>query len=268
MLIGDRQRQLMEYFGVPIRLPAEADLKISSSRDRYARARPNSLGDDEGVSMVQLLLEQISVPPGKSLLLKNVRWQEYESMLEELGDRRSCRIAYDRGTVELVTPLPEHAVSNRLIERFISILAEELDMPLEPYGSTTLNRADLGRGSEPDSCYYMHNQACVRNGKLDLAEGSPPDLVVEIDITHRDLNKLSLYAQIGVPEFWRFDGAVLQIFQLVDGSYREVPTSPAFPAWVTKLLFYEYLERCRSQGTTAATRLLRRQVQGTIDGDR
>jgi len=34
----------------------------------------------------------------------------------------------------------------------------------------------------------------------------PPDLVVEVAITHTDIDKRSLYAAMGVPEFWRYDG--------------------------------------------------------------
>ncbi|MEL7084247.1 MAG: Uma2 family endonuclease [Cyanobacteria bacterium J06597_1] len=214
--------------------------------------------------MVQLLLEQITVAPGRSLLLQNVPWRQYESILQELGQHRSTRIAYDRGTIELVTPLPQHENSNRAIERFLAIITEELNLPLESYGSTTLNREDLQRGAEPDSCYYLRSQPSFQNGKLDLATGAPPDLVVEIDITNRDLDKPALYTQLGIPEFWRFDGVRLQILQLINGHYQDVTASPSFPGWVTETLLLDFLADCSETGTTTAVRQLRSHIQALM----
>lgn len=45
---------------------------------------------------------------------------------------------------------------------------------------------------------------------MDLSIDPSPDLVIEVDITHTDLNKNALYAMLGVPEFWRYNGEILR----------------------------------------------------------
>ena len=64
--------------------------------------------------------------------------------------------------------------------------------------------------------------------------------MVEIDITHTDIDKLKLYASLGVPEFWRYNGELWRIYQLEDNEYQEVETSPTF-AFVPKQKLYEFL---------------------------
>ncbi|PSB10001.1 hypothetical protein C7B61_01125 [filamentous cyanobacterium CCP1] len=55
-----------------------------------------------------LELGRLEGPPGHRLLLRDVTWQEFETRLKELGDRRGARLAYEYGTLEIMTPLPEH----------------------------------------------------------------------------------------------------------------------------------------------------------------
>lgn len=75
---------------------------------------------------------------------------------------------------------------------------------MKSMGSITLERADLLKSAEPDNGYYIQNYHRVADHEVDLAVDPAPDLVVEIDITHTDINKNSLYARMGVAEFWRF----------------------------------------------------------------
>lgn len=53
--------------------------------------------------------------------------------------------------------------------------AEDLDVEVENAGSTTFRRADLDRGFEPDSCFYIANAKRVL-GKttVNLPEDPPP----------------------------------------------------------------------------------------------
>jgi Uma2 family endonuclease len=99
-------------------------------------------------------------------------------------------------------PLRDHEFALRLIERFVIILVMEMGMKVKTMGSTTVNRKNLDRGSEPDCAYYIQNQAKVAGRTVDFATVPPPDLVVEVDITHTDIDKNRLYAAMGVPEFW------------------------------------------------------------------
>jgi Uma2 family endonuclease len=176
----------------------------------------------------------------RRVVFKNITWQGYQQLLGILGENRTARLTFDRGILEITMPLEEHESSGRLIERMIIILVVELGLKVKTMGSTTLDRSDLDRGAEPDNAYYIQNQSRVAGRKVDLAIDPPPDLVVEVDITHTDINKPALYASMGVPEFWRYDGREWRIYQLQGNEYLEVPNSPTFPI-VSKEKFYEFL---------------------------
>ncbi len=110
-------------------------------------------------------------------------------------------------------------------------------------GSTTLDREDLLKAVEPDNAYYFQNQALVAGRDININQDPPPDLVIEIDITHTDIQKLSLYASLGVPEFWRYNGQILRIYKLdnkLEKEYVEVEVSPTF-SQVPKSKLYQFL---------------------------
>jgi Uma2 family endonuclease len=176
----------------------------------------------------------------RRVVFKNITWQGYQQLLGILGEHRAAKLTFDRGILEITMPLEEHEFSGRLIELFVRILVVELGLKIKTMGSTTLDRSDLDRGAEPDNAYYIQNQSRVAGRKVDLAIDPPPDLVVEVDITHTDINKPALYAAMGVPEFWRYDGREWLIYQLQGDRYLEVSYSPTFPM-VSKEKLYEFL---------------------------
>jgi Uma2 family endonuclease len=130
-----------------------------------------------------------------------------------------------------------------------------MGLRMKTMGSTTMKYPNLLKGSEPDSAYYIQNQPSVKGRNVDFASDPPPDLVVEVDITHTDIEKNKFYAAIGVPEFWRFNGKVWRIYQLRDGSYVEVESSPTFPL-VPKERLIDFLQEAR-EDEIAAVRSLR-----------
>jgi Uma2 family endonuclease len=178
------------------------------------------------------------------VLLQNVSWQGYQDILHALPSTRSAKLAYDHGTLEITVPSEVHEFSGQLIGLFIRILVVELGLKLKTLGSTTLDRADLARGAEPDNAYYIQNQHRVAGRQIDLAVDPPPDLVVEVDITNVDIDKNLLYASMGIPELWRFDGQVWRIFELRDGVYGELDRSSTFPL-VAKEDLYRFLEQAQ-----------------------
>lgn len=191
--------------------------------------------------MVSVAAIASPLPVGEQrVVFRNITWQGYQQLLGIFGDRRSALLTFDRGILEITMPLEEHEFSGRLIELFVRILVVELGLKLKTMGSTTLDRADLERGAEPDNAYYIQNQHLVAGRKVDLATDPPPDLVVEIDITHSDINKPALYASMGVPEFWRYDGQEWRIYQLQDHKYIETSGSNTFPL-ASKAKLYEFL---------------------------
>ena len=207
--------------------------------------------------MASVLSPNVTTQPAeKRVLLCNVSWQSYEQILTALGERRSARLIYFDGYLEIMTPLEEHEGSSSRIDQFINVVTEERNQGLKSLQSTRLHRPESLAGAEPDQCYYIANEKRVRGKTVNLVVDPPPDLVVEVDITHTDIDKNALYAAMGVPEFWRYDGRILNIYLLQDGEYQESETSLAFPE-IAKDLLYQFLQDCNEQGETASKRQLR-----------
>jgi Uma2 family endonuclease len=174
------------------------------------------------------------------VLLRGISWEGYLQILNALPQSRGARLTYDDGVLEITVPLEIHEFSGHLIECFIRVLVELMGLKIKTMGSTTMNYPHLKKGAEPDNAYYLQNQPLVKGRTVDFSQDPPPDLVVEVDITHTDIAKNQFYAKIGVPEFWRFDGKVLRIYQLQSENYMEVEASPTFPL-VPKERLYEFL---------------------------
>jgi len=188
------------------------------------------------------------------VIFGNRSWQAYEQILAALGDHRLARLTYDKGTLEITMPSEEHEYLRAMFELFIRILVEELDLKIKTMGSTTLNYPNLQRGAEPDNAYYIHHQPQVAGKTVYLALDPPPDLVIEIDIAHTDIDKLSLYADMGVPEFWRHNGQILRIYLLQNQQYAESEKSLIFPN-IPKSRLYEFLEAARLDEVQASKAL-------------
>ena len=166
-------------------------------------------------------------PPDEMIHLSGISWQTYETLLTELSDRR-LRLTYNRGNLEIMTPSPEHERFKKVAGRFVEIIAEELELRIEPLGSTTFKRPESS-GAEPDECFYIYSIDAVRGKKrLNLTEDPAPDLVVEIDVTRSSQTRLQVYADLGVAEVWIYDGEFLTIKQLQNGTYTTSQTSQFF----------------------------------------
>jgi Uma2 family endonuclease len=131
-----------------------------------------------------------------------------------------------------MSPLPEHEDAAYLLGRFVDVLTEELGLPVMAGGSTTLRRRKKQRGLEPDNCYWIANEHRMRGKRrLNLRVDPPPDLAIEVDVTRSSLNRMGIYAKLGVPEVWRLDDEQTLLFYALDkdGKYTEVTHSLAFP---------------------------------------
>jgi Uma2 family endonuclease len=178
------------------------------------------------------------------VLLHGISWEAYLQILAALPQTRAARLTYDDGVLEITVPLEIHEFSRCLIERFIITLIELMGLRIKTMGSTTMNYPLLKKGAEPDNAYYIQNQPLVKGRDVDFQQDPPPDLVVEVDITHTDIAKNEFYAKLGVAEFWRFDGKIWQIYQLQAKKYVEVDISPTFPT-VPKERLYAFLEEAK-----------------------
>ncbi|WP_019508918.1 Uma2 family endonuclease [Pleurocapsa sp. PCC 7319] len=212
-----------------------------------------------------MLLEitRITVPPGQTVVLEDISWDEFEAILEDLGESRSSRIAYDQGTLEIMTPLPEHEVNKEYIGNFVKVLLEELDIEFCPLGSTTFKNQVMFKGIEPDSCFYIEHETAVRGkDRLDLNVDPPPDLALEIDITNR--SHPEIYQSLGVPELWQYEKEKLKFLLLVEGKYIESETSSNFPNFPLLEVIPQYLIQCRTEGRNKGMKAFRRWVKDRL----
>jgi Uma2 family endonuclease len=206
-----------------------------------------------------LELRRLEVPPGQRLLLRDVTWQEFETILDELGEHRSARLAYDQGTLEMMMPLPEHEDDKEIIGDLIKALLEELDLEFRSLGSTTFKKAQT-QGLEPDQCFYIQHEAVIRGKRrIDLAIDPPPDLAIEIDVTSR--THPSIYAALGVPELWQFDRGTLQINILRGDRYELVAESPNFPGLPLTEVLPHYLAESKTIGRNRTVRAFRQWIR-------
>ncbi|OKH14661.1 Uma2 family endonuclease [[Limnothrix rosea] IAM M-220] len=186
----------------------------------------------------------------KRVAFHGLSWDDYLQIFNALPQDRHSRLSFSDGTLEITVPLEDHEFALRLIELFIRLLVLEMGLKMKTMGSTTMNRQDIKKGAEPDCAYYIQNQPKVTGRNVDFDRDSPPDLIVEVDITNTDVNKNKLYATMGVPEFWRYDGATLRIFTLQNGEYQEREISPLFPI-IQKEDLYNFLAEAMEDETAA-----------------
>ncbi len=211
-----------------------------------------------------LALKQLTVTPGDRLLLTSLTWQDYETILDELGDRRSIRLSYSQGTLEAMTPLFIHENTKVLIGDLVKVLLDELELDYEPAGSTTFKNQQMDQGIEPDESFYIENCAAVRGKKrLDLAIDPPPDLAIEIDITKR--TRFNNYERLGVPELWRYDGERLEINVLQGSEYVESCQSRLFSQFNLIEKIPETLQNSQKIGSAMALKQFRIWVKQTLN---
>jgi Uma2 family endonuclease len=168
--------------------------------------------------------------PEQRFVLHNVSWQQYVTIGDALPDWPGLRLTYDRGALEFMTTSQEHEIYKAWLGRLVETLAEELNLAILPCGSATFRKEELERGLEPDQCYWIAHERQMR-GKLawDPQSDPPPDLVLEIEVTRSALGRMGIYAALGVPEVWRFDGETLHVHLLEGNGYRAADGSPTFP---------------------------------------
>jgi len=207
------------------------------------------------------------VTPENRVVLKGVSWSTFKALLADVGDDRAWRIAYDRGVLEIRMPLEEHEEPKRLIESFVEAIVDELEIELRSLGSLTIEREDLTRAVEPDSCFYIQNEYLVRGRNINLPNDPPPDLAIESDYTNSSVNKDAIYAAIGVPELWRYRRQSLQVYQLVEGKYEKCDRSLAFP-FLPVAEIPGFIEQSRTIGQRAAVRLFRQRIREILQSQK
>lgn len=200
------------------------------------------------------------------ILLKGISWDVYESLLRQLERaNQKMYLTYDRGTLEIMPPSPFHERFKTIIGRMIETMSLELNIPIASLGSTTFRRETLARGLEPDECYYVqHEPRMGSRNEIDLATDPPPDLAIEMDYSPHAIDRDHIYAALGVPEIWQFDGKSLRgVYRGDTGEYRPVETSVAFP-FLRLADFERFLLMAHTASENVAVRAFRDWVRDNL----
>jgi Uma2 family endonuclease len=205
----------------------------------------------------------VTHPPqdNPKVTLQGITWQTYQSLVQDLEAQPAKRLTYDNGMLEIFMPLPPHETYKRLLGRLVEIVTEELDLEIRSLSASTWSRKDLLKGVEADECYYIQNEAAVRGKmEIDLSMDPPPDLAIKIDISNPSLPRLPIYAALGVPEVWQFDGERFKILGLATTEYVAQRQSLALPM-VTVEVVQRLLLEAQKMGETSWAKAVRQWVK-------
>lgn len=196
------------------------------------------------------IVEQL--PAGSEAIFRQVTWDEYEELLEQVGEASWLRLRYDDGVLKAMSLSTEHEVYADFFKRLMQQLSFRLRINIRFSGSATMRKKKKTKGVEPDAGFYVQSAAVIGNRlDLDFEVDPPPDIVVEVDIHHASTESDAIYVALGVPEIWRYDGRVTTIYHLQGDVYSEAETSRALPL-LTAAVLTAALTRMREDGETAA----------------
>jgi Uma2 family endonuclease len=181
------------------------------------------------------------------ILLHGISWDTFERLLSDIGDRRKTLFYYINETLEIMAPLSIHEGSSRFFDRLLTIFVDQLDLDMRCLGSLLMKIPELKIGAEPDSCYYIKNELAIRTKQnIIVGQDPPPDLVLEVDIINPALSRLPIYALLGVPEVWIYDGDRLEFFALdskeENQEYVPIDISLSFPLLPAAIMI-EYMQK-------------------------
>jgi Uma2 family endonuclease len=176
------------------------------------------------------LQEMVTMQVNQKLILQGVSWNFYERLLKDYQSSNALHFAYDDGILEVELPLFKHERPTEILRDLVTNICIEKDINILNAGKTTFRKRAKAKGVEPDSCFYIQNESKVRGLlDLDLSKNPPPDLVIEVDITSPSLNKLPIYAALGVPEIWLYKGKEVEFYKLSGKDYQKIEQSFALP---------------------------------------
>jgi Uma2 family endonuclease len=197
--------------------------------------------------------EMIShLPEDSTVIFHKLTWNDYLNLSDQVGENHRLRLSFNEGTLKVMSLSPTHEKYVAFINRLMSQLSFRLRLNILFFGSATMRKQKAQKGNEPDASFYVQKASAIGHRiELDFTVDPPPDVIVEVDIHHDSINDDPIYAALGVPEIWRYDGHVMHILYLHGETYEAAAASRALPM-LTAAILTEYLERLRRDGEFAA----------------
>lgn len=176
------------------------------------------------------------------VVLHGISWETYERILNEHNEVSNRHFAYNEGDLEIMVLGYQHETLKARLSELITEIARILEIDYEGAASTTFRIKAKKKGFEGDATFYFKNAETIRKKtEINLSKDPPPELVIEIDITHGSLPKFPIFADLGIEEVWRFDGEKVRFHRLDGKRYKETTKSVCLKnvksETVTKLLF-------------------------------
>jgi len=197
-------------------------------------------------------IEELSadVTPENPKVLYGVSWEDYVEFAKATLDETNLEMTYNRGVLKVnMGQGTKHENLSRFLNNLVMMIALHLRQNIIPVGSMSLISNRVRKGADPDESYYIQNydRASFKRELYDDETDTPPDLVVEIDETHKSDDKFEIYAAFGIKEFWLYDARVLRMFELSKtGEYLLIEKSIALPILTGEVLT-QFLNRSQTE---------------------
>jgi len=211
----------------------------------------------------------VAAPADERIAIRDVSWELYDRLTDEIGDGQNIRVAYDGRDIEIMTLGPLHEDFKDLLGLFVNLVLLELGVNFRGLGQTTWKRPEVNRGLEADLCFYLdaikleaeaHARARRSN---DVSDYPNPDLAIEIDLSPPTIDRPGIYAALKVPEIWRVMDEAISIEQLrADGTYAAAESSRFLHVRPDEVIRWLIEEDSRDRGVW--TRRLREWVQAEL----
>ncbi len=208
---------------------------------------------------VSIPIQSIELAPGSQIVLRNLSWEDFEGLVQDIGEKRKTRVVYSQGTIEIISRLVLHERPHRILAYIITAILEIQGRNWEDFGLTTFKLPGIS-GIELDTCFYIENANKVKGStQIDLSVYPPPDLAVEFDVTSRTI--FNACASLGVPEIWIYNNHRLTVYILKANGYIESSFSPTFSNLGISELIPRMLQKAIDSGTRQMLRELRTFLQ-------
>lgn len=165
------------------------------------------------------------------IVIPGLDWDRYHAITAALGDRPALKTVFLDGRLTLLSPSRRHDWQAKALAFLVEAVADGLRIESETGGHATYRRRDAAVGVEGDDTFYFRANAERMRGPVDVDLDSqpPPDLAIEVEVTHPATDALQSWSRLGVPEVWVFNerrGTLTFGVLQGDGTYAPAECSP------------------------------------------